>query len=66
MSPRKDLDAPIPASHAFQVSVKAYAVIKPGTISGKQNRYSGVAVVIERIAQHHGLQGLVYALFSAL
>ena len=46
--------------------MKADTIGKAATVAGKQHGDAGVAVVVERIAQHGGLQQLVHALLAAL
>ena len=65
MPPRQHFDSPPQAVHTLQVGVKADAVMKAAAVSGQHDRDPGISVVVQRIAQHRGLQGLIHALFPA-
>ena len=66
VTPRQHLDPPSTAAHSLQVGVETHAVGKAAAVAGEQHGNAGVPVVVERIPEHRGLQGLVYALFPAL
>ena len=66
MSPGQHLDSPFSPVHTLQVGVKADAVDEAATVARQQYRDPRIAIVVESIAQHCGLQGLIDALFATL
>ena len=64
MPPRQHFDSPSSPMHTLQVGVKANAIDEAATVASQQHRDPGIAVVVERIAEHRGLQGLIDALLS--
>ena len=60
MCPREDLNTPSTAVHPLKRTVKTSALEIPGSITGQEDNYARVAIVIQRVLQHAQLQDAVW------
>lgn len=63
--PGQNFDSPASNAHALEVCVETCPFRKPAAVAGEEHRSARVAVEIEAVTQHLGLEQLVNALLTA-